>query len=43
MIDALLDLALRAVVVGAVVWVVTALAFRVPLLPRRQRNRGDRR
>lgn len=43
MIASLLDLVLHAVVIGTVVWVVTALAFRVPLLPRRQRNRGDRR
>ena len=43
MIDALVDLLLHALVIGAVVWTVTALAFRVPLLPRRQRNRGDRR
>ena len=43
MIDALLDLVLRAVVTTAIVWVVMSLAFHVPLLPRRQRNRGDRR
>jgi hypothetical protein len=37
-IDSLLDLALHAIVVGAVVWTVMALAFRVPFLPRRKRT-----
>ena len=39
MIGSLLDLVLRAVVVGAVVWTATALAFHAPFLPRRKDRR----